>query len=165
MAVRICAGRQPRRLAQQLLTESLFLASLGGIAGFVLALAAIAALTPQLPADLSRAAGIAVDPRNPDFTAVISLVTGILFGLGPLFGPWRESAGESLKQNIELRGGIQTACGAGWRGADRDRGHSSDRRRPDGEEFLGANARSAGVSFGQCPNGALSLPGSRYADN
>src|SRR5260370_11597905 len=47
------------------------------------------------------------------FTAAISLVTGILFGLGPLFATWRESAGESLKQNNRYASGIQTRLRSG----------------------------------------------------
>jgi hypothetical protein len=102
-------------LAQQLLTESLFLAGIGGVAGFPVAVAAIAALSPYLPADLSRASGISVDTRMLAFTAAISLATGVLFGFGPLFGTKGVSAGKSLNKPIASRAERTPVCGTGWR--------------------------------------------------
>jgi predicted permease len=108
MAVRVALGATRARLAQQLLTECLVLAGIGGIAGFAIAVTVMGLLSPHLPADLSRAAGTAVDARMLLFTAAISLGTGVLFGLGPLFGTRRVNAADSLKQHNRTASGLQS---------------------------------------------------------
>jgi putative ABC transport system permease protein len=105
MAVRLALGASRRSLGQQLLTESVLLSFLGGTLGLFLAYSAIRLLGRHLPADLPRISALTVDLRVLGFTAFISLATGILFGLAPLFQTKRGNASESLKQHARIASG------------------------------------------------------------
>lgn len=99
MALRVALGASRKRLAQQLLTESMVLAVVGGALGLAFAFLGVPALVNHLPTDLPRASEIAVDGRVLAFTSLISAITGIVFGLVPLLQSRRVSANDSLKQS------------------------------------------------------------------
>ncbi len=97
ISLRLALGASGQRLAQQLLTESLVLAVLGGLLGVSLAYVAVPALVHYLPANLPRRAEIAVDGRVLAFTTLLSFITGVIFGLVPWFQAQRVSANGCLK--------------------------------------------------------------------
>lgn len=97
-ALRLALGASQHRIARQLLTESLVLALSGGVLGSFIAFVFLPVLVRHLPSDLPRASEIAVDGRVLAFTFVVSLLTGILFGLVPLFQSRQVASSESLKQ-------------------------------------------------------------------
>jgi putative ABC transport system permease protein len=103
-ALRLAIGASRRRIAQQLLIESTLLGLLGGAIGLVLAGVTLRAVGTYLPADLSRAAGVAIDWPVMLFTAVVSLATGILFGLAPLIQSRRLSARVALEHGTRVAG-------------------------------------------------------------
>src|SRR5581483_8333917 len=83
LAIRSAVGADRSRLVRQLSTESAVLSVLGGVAGLATALAGISMLRWFEPANLPRAAEIRLDARVFAFTCLVSLLTPLVFGLGP----------------------------------------------------------------------------------
>jgi predicted permease len=91
-AVRGALGASRLRLAGQLIAESLVIALAGGAAGLAVAWAGTHVLAGVLPPGIVSApfrdvdTGIRIDPLVLTFTALVSILTGVLFGLAPLAG-------------------------------------------------------------------------------
>jgi predicted permease len=83
MAVRAAMGASGGRMIRQMLTESLLLAFIGGIAGLATAVITLKAVLRFVPANLPRLGEVNIDWRVLGFALLISLATGLLFGLAP----------------------------------------------------------------------------------
>jgi len=105
IAIRMALGAGRFRLLRQLLTESLILSALGGALGLLLAKWGVTALLSVFADSLPRAGEIGLDGRVAGFTLLISLLTGIVFGLPPAL----QSAGAELQTALKESG----AAGAG----------------------------------------------------
>ena len=119
VTVRMALGASGSRLVRQLLTESVLLSILGGVAGVLLAWAALGVLRGLAPADLPRMSEVRVDWVVLAVTAAATIVTGMLFGTFPalqlsrtsLAGALREGGrtGTSNKGSMRVRHGIVAA--------------------------------------------------------
>jgi predicted permease len=98
IAIRLAMGASRRQLIRQLLTESLLLALAGAGVGFLLAAGAARAISSfRLPVPLPVVFDFNVDLRVAAFTAGLSLVTALLFGLVPALRATRPDLVSALK--------------------------------------------------------------------
>lgn len=97
-ALRAALGAGGWRLSRQMLTESVVLALAGGAIGSLLAVWAVAALVEVAPAELPRVSDIGVNLTVLGFALVVSLLTGLLFGLAPLLQARRAQLMGTLRE-------------------------------------------------------------------
>jgi predicted permease len=110
VAIRTALGAGWQRLVRQLLTESVLLALMGGVAGLALAEAALRVMRAINPGNVPRLAEIGISGGVLAFTFGVSLVTGILFGLAPAWRAMRVDLNTSLKsggRSGQTEGGLR----------------------------------------------------------
>ena len=113
MAVRLSLGATRWQLITQVLTESLLLAVLAGMVSIVIAYWTLDGITALLSTEAARAYDFHLSTQVFVFTAVVSLATGVLFGLAPALSSTRPDLVTALRNNSGKL--------AGDRGAERFR--------------------------------------------
>ena len=98
LAVRAALGAGRRRLLAQFMAEGVVLSLVGGALGLALAWAGVRALIVAYPDGLPRVADIAIDPAVLGFTLLVSVVTGVAFGLAPLLHSLNDAPSRLLNE-------------------------------------------------------------------
>ena len=105
IALRTALGASRLRIARQMITESLLLSTMGGLLGALLAAWGVQLLVKLSEGNLPTTANVKIDLTVLTFTLLISIVTGILFGLAPAFRTLKVNLIDSLKDGA--RGGAE----------------------------------------------------------
>jgi len=106
IAIRLTIGANRFRLIRQLLTESVLLSLLGGVAGLFLTLWGVQLFVALTPENWSiHRDQINIDGRVLGFTLLVSILTGILLGMAPAFRCSRPNLIQSLKEGLRRSAG------------------------------------------------------------
>jgi len=95
IAVRLALGASRGRMVRQMLTESLLLSLIGGLAGVLTAFSTLDFILRLVPSSIPRLNEVSIDWVVLAFALLISLFTGLLFGLAPAI--------QSARSNLSLR--------------------------------------------------------------
>src|SRR5699024_11013542 len=97
MSVRAAIGASRSRLIRQLLTESVTLSLIGGLAGVAGAYWGTKVLVAMVPGGLPTGTGVALGAKVLAFAAVVTIGTGLIFGLAPAFHAARADLNDALR--------------------------------------------------------------------
>jgi len=107
IALRAALGASRTRIVRQLLTESVLLAGLGGSLGLLIAKWGTDALVAAVPQNIPRVSTIQLDGVVLGFTLLLSLSTGIIFGLVPAWQASHVDLNTALKSGTRGAGGVE----------------------------------------------------------
>jgi len=115
ISLRSALGASRARIMRQLLTESMLLALTGGLAGLALAAAGVRLLLRLAPDSIPRLSQIGLDWRVLSWTALVSVLAGMAFGLAPAWQGAKLNLEEALKESG--RATTESAPKRRWRSA------------------------------------------------
>jgi putative ABC transport system permease protein len=110
MAVRLSIGASRPQLLAQLLTESCVLAVLGGVAGLLVARITLSGIVSLLPPEASTSMDFGLQPGVVVFAAVLSILTGLLFGIFPALHSTRPDLASTIKSQAGQPSGARAAA-------------------------------------------------------
>jgi len=106
IALRLALGARRIHIVRQLLTESLLLSLAGGAVGLLLAIWLTTGIQKLAANQIPRVESIAVDGWVLLFTSVVSVITGLVFGLVPALQASRVDLNTALKENTRGTSGL-----------------------------------------------------------
>jgi len=98
MAVRLALGASRGRMVRQMLTESMLLSLIGGVAGMATAVATLGFIVSFVPSSVPRLSEVRIDWVVMAFALLISILTGLVFGLAPALHSAKSAFSSAIRE-------------------------------------------------------------------